>query len=167
MAREYEIARSSGCCRVCGRRIEGGEEFVVALLDAGLQFERHDFCLACWQAGPPAAQSAFSVWRSRQPLPSEPKKTFVDDEVLVDFFNRLADQDEPAKISFRFVLALMLMRKKVLIYDGKQDAPDAGETWQMHFRGRGQPVQVIHPPLDEEKIAEVTSQLGSLFEVQP
>ena len=101
------------------------------------------------------------------PEASQPKPTFVDNEVLVDFFNRLADQDEPAKISFRFVLALMLMRKKVLVYDGRQGGPDAGETWQMHFRGGSQRVEVIHPPLDEEKIAEVTAQLGSLFEVQP
>ena len=33
---------------------------------------------------------------------------FVSNEVLVEFFTRLAGADEPAKINFRFVLALML-----------------------------------------------------------
>lgn len=166
MAREYEIAKGSGCCRVCGKQLAAGQEFVAALFEQAGGFERQDFCLDCWPQRGADAPAAWSSWHSRVPLPTEPKKPVINEEVLVDFFNRLAGEQEPSKVNFRFVLGLLLMRKKSLVYDGQAKDEAGQEVWKMHFRGRDEAVEVIHPPLDDEKIADVTAQLGSLFEVQ-
>jgi len=164
MAKEYEIARASGSCRGCGRELASGEEFFAALYDEGADFRRTDFCAACWEARQGGADPPFSVWRSRVPPPAEPRRQSVDSGALIDFFNRLEGADEPAKVNFRFVLALMLMRKKLLVYEGSA-ADEAGrDVWQMRFRQDQTAVEVVHPELDEERIAEVTEQLGSIFE---
>jgi hypothetical protein len=76
----------------------------------------------------------------------------------------LGDQAEPAKVNFRFVLALMLMRKRLLVYDASRRDDAGQEIWTMHLRGDSTPIQVVHPEMDEQKIAEVTSQLGSILE---
>jgi hypothetical protein len=162
MAREYNIAKASNVCRVCGKELTAGEEYVAALFDEGPTFRRDDFCRSCWEQAPDAA--AFSTWQGRIPSREQPKKTFVDDEVLVDFFQRLADQAEGPKVNFRFVLALMLMRKKLLIYDASRPGDAGQEIWTMHLRGDAAPLQVVHPQLDEQQIAEVTAQLSSILE---
>ena len=104
------------------------------------------------------------MWRYRVPAPAEAGRRLVGNEVLIDFFNKLDGHDAPAKVNFRFVLALMLMRKKVLIYEGSAPDEAGRDVWKMLFRHDRTPVEVIHPELDEDKIAEVTAQLGSIFE---
>ena len=66
----------------------------------------------------------FSHWESTVPQPNEKKKIFVDDAVLMNLLVRLADTDQPQRLAFRFVLALILMRKKLLRYEGAQKRPD-------------------------------------------
>ncbi len=164
MAREYEIAGASGTCSACGREFAGGEAYVAALFQEGAGFLRRDYCPDCWEAQRAQAHGAFSTWRGRTPHPSQPAKRFVDDEVLVDFFERLGEDDEPARVNFRFVLALMLMRKRLLTYDGSETDQAGREIWNMTLRRQRKRVKVVHPPLDEAGIAEVSAQLGAIFE---
>ncbi len=164
MGKDYEIAKASGACAGCSRELAGGEEFVAVLYDRGAEFQRQDLCADCWAGRDESSQQAFSFWHSRVPTPGQPKRQFVSNEVVVEFFTRLEGADEPAKINFRFVLALMLMRKKLLIYDRGEADEDGRDIWTMHLKADAEPVEVIHPDLDEQQMAEVTAQLGAVFE---
>jgi len=171
MATEYNITRTAGRCAACGREMEPAEEFVATIRqadeDADEEFLREDFCMGCWAGAEPdraAAPDVFGIWRSRVPAPKEKKKLFVDDELLVSFFERLADSEEPARVQFRFVLALILMRKKLLVYDRSDRGDDGRDVWTLHFRGEKDAHKVIDPNLDEEKIADVSQQLGQILE---
>ena len=64
----------------------------------------------------------------------------------------------------RFVLALLLMRKKLLVYDRSCTGEDGAEVWTMHFKGSDQTYQVTDPHMDEEKISQVSQQLGQILE---
>ncbi len=165
MARDYDIAKASGRCCRCGRQLAGGEEFVAALFDAGEEFRRDDFCGACWEGRPAEPEQPFSLWRCRVPEPEKPRRQLVGDEMLVDLFEKLAGQEAPAKLNLRFVLALMLMRKKLLVYDRTGADEGGSEVWTMHYRGEKTPIEVTNPQLDEEKVTQVAGQLGALFEV--
>jgi hypothetical protein len=131
------------------------------------QFARQDYCAACWAQAAErtgTSPSLFGVWRSRVPEAREKRKTFVDDELLVNFFERLEGSDEPAKVQFRFVLALILMRKRVLVYDRMDRPADGQEVWTMHLKGSESHCQVVDPHLEEDRITEVSQQLGSILE---
>lgn len=164
MAREYDIAAASGTCRGCGRELAPGEQFVAVLIDADAQFRRDDFCVACWDGRQDEPHRAFSVWHSRVPLPNDPEKPVVNTQVIVDLFNKLEGHAEPFKVNFRFVLALMLMRKKLLAHEGSATDEAGRDIWKMRFRHDQTEVAVIHPELDEEQIAEVSASLGAIFE---
>lgn len=164
MAREYDIAGVSGLCRDCRRELAAGEEFVAVLLDAGDDFRREDFCAACWEGKKDELPHVFSVWHGCVPAPAGARKPLVDTRLIVDFFSKLEGHDEPLKVNFRFVLALMLMRKKLLVYEGKADDDAGREVWTMRFKHDQTQVEVIHPRLNEEQIAEVSAHLGAIFE---
>ena len=167
MVKDYDIAGISGSCAGCGKELAGGERFVAVLYDRGAEFQRQDYCLACWEerADSAGADDVFCLWQGKVPLPEEPRGRMVSDEVLIDFFERLDGQVEPAKVNLRFVLALMLMRKRLLVYDGCEADEQGREVWTMHFKSNSTPVRVVHPQLDAAQMAEVAEQLGSLFEV--
>src|SRR5262245_28555434 len=105
---EFEVARPGGRCHVSGRQIEPGEDFYTVLLETPQGFERRDYSNENWQ-GPP--EGAFCHFKTRLPNREGPKRTFVDDDVLINFFLRLSGSEEGMKLRFRFVLALILLRK--------------------------------------------------------
>lgn len=165
MAKEYNISKTSGQCATCKTPILPEEELMAVIRETDEAFIREDFCLNCWPSQPQEQDSSvLGVWRARVPKPEEKKKLLVDDEVLVNFFHRLEGTEEQAKINFRFVLALVLMRKRLLIYDRMNKDAQGNQTWQMHIRGNSQVHHVIDPDMDEDKIAQVSQQLGQIME---
>ncbi len=165
MARDYQIAKTDSLCRQCGKQLEPGSPLVATVREAGDQLQREDYCPECWSALPAEQQQgALGQWRSQAPVPRAKKKLLVDDDLLINLFERLASADTPVKVNFRFVLALVLMRKKLLVYDRTERDEHGQDVWQMHFRGSDTTEAVIDPHLDEDKIAEVSGQLGQIME---
>src|SRR5438105_3601283 len=159
-AATYELTRPAGKCVLSGRDIPPGEKFMAALRETPLGFERLDISLDAWPDFD--RKDVVGFWQTTMPTAEQKKKLFVDDEVLCELFARLSDATEPAKINFRFVLGLILMRKKLLIYDTSR-IENQQDLWTMHFKGREDKLDMINPRLDESAMAEVSQQLGQIL----
>ena len=99
------------------------------------------------------------------PLPNQKKKLFIDDDMLMAFFERLGTETDPEKINFRFVLTLMLMRKRKLKYENSR-TEDGKEIWQLRVTGQQETVEVVNPNLTEAEIEELSSQVGQILQVE-
>ncbi|HWE04796.1 MAG TPA: hypothetical protein VG326_20490 [Tepidisphaeraceae bacterium] len=155
-----EVPRGGGKCAVSGRLIEPGEKYFAAIRENPAAVERLDVAPECWDGIDKAGLLAF--WRTVMPKPDEKRKIFVDDEVLCSLFERLADALEPAKVSFRFVLGLILMRKRLVIYDMTRH--DQGkDVWVVRLKGKPEQMDLLDPKLDERQMAEVSQQLGQIL----
>ena len=106
---EWEIDKPLGHCYGTGKKIEYGEEYIGALAETEQGLQRRDFCADYWQSQKP---DVFCFWKTKLPQPGQKKARFVDDDMLMAFFDRLAKETEQEKINFRFVLTLVLMRKR-------------------------------------------------------
>ena len=84
------------------------------LLEVNHQFVRKDFSQEVWQ-GPPVG--AFSFWTGRVPAANEKLKPRFDDDLLEECFQRLEGQTEPSRVNFRYIVALLLMRRKRFRYE--------------------------------------------------
>jgi hypothetical protein len=158
----YSLARALGKCAGCGRDIAPGEKFIAAVRETAAGLERIDIGGECSEQFDRATFLAF--WQSTLPAAAATRpKVFVDDSVLCELFERLGDAgDEPAKLNFRFVLGLILMRKRLVSYESSHI--EAGkEFWTVKLKGREQPIDVLNPRLDEEQIAAVSAQLGQIL----
>jgi hypothetical protein len=188
----WDVGKAAGQCSACAAPLAPGAACWAALVEWQRKsgepaepnakeiptspWQRLDFCQACWAAGkrpaPPAEM--FSFWKSITPEPEKKRKIFVDDSVLMDLFNRLADRTDLTDIRFRFVLALLLMRKKLHKYEGTEPLPPEleqrfaqwapkPEWWKMTPRGGVAPVMVINPHLSAQQIGEVSQQLSTIL----
>lgn len=157
---EWEIDKPLGQCHGTNRTIEPGEEYISTLVETNQGLERRDFCADYWENEKP---EVFCYWKTKLPYPDQKKHIFVDDEMLMAFFERLEKETEQEKINFRFVLALVLMRKKRLKYDGTK-TEDGKEIWQLRITGEKETVQVANPNLDDEQIEQLTSQIGKILQ---
>ena len=158
---EWEIDKPLGQCYGTGKKIECGEEYFGALVETEEGLQRRDFCANYWQSEKP---EVFCYWKTKLPSGDEKKQIFVDDEMLMAFFERLEGEREQEKINFRFVLALILMRKRRLKYDSSKTEDDE-EVWRLRIAGDKQFVEVINPHLDEEQIEQLSSQLSQILQV--
>jgi hypothetical protein len=156
----WEINKPLGQCSGSGKKIEYGEEYFAALVETGEGLARRDFCAEYWMAEKPGV---YCYWKTRLPKPDEKKHRFVDDEMLMAFFERLGKETEQEKINFRFVLALVLMRKRRLKYDSTE-IRDGKEIWRLRKTSEKEFADVTNPKLDEEQIKQLTSQVGEILQ---
>ena len=162
----YDVPRPAGVCAVSGRAITPGEKFIAAVRETPTGLERIDVSPEAWPGFDHGRLLGF--WQTVMPQPEQKaKKLFVDDDVLCTLFERLADTSEPAKINFRFVLGLILMRKRMLIYETtRHEQTTEGsdkELWTVRFKGRDDRLDLLNPRLTEEQVGEVSQQLGEIL----
>lgn len=166
-APSYDISRPTGRCAATGRELQAGDPVVAALVERAEDdgFDRLDFHADAWTESVRGSlgRRVFAVWRTHQPDSDAPAKLLIDDDALVDLFLQLCDDtgdDHPGRDAFRFVLALILCRKRLL----RRVGTDGGA---MLVRARGAepestPIRVPEPELDERMLREVTEQLDSV-----
>jgi len=156
---EYELSRSAGQCFATGRAIVEGERFYSAIIETPQGLQRRDYCEASW-SGPP--DGALCFFQTRLPKKEERRKVFVGDDVLIALFQQLGDTAEASKKRFRFVLALILLRKRLLKYERTLRELE-GDTWEMRLMRDRSLHRVLDPALSDAQIEELTRELGAVL----
>jgi hypothetical protein len=157
---DWEIKKTLGQCAGTGRAFATDEEYFSALVETPEGFQRRDFCAEYWNEQKPAV---YCFWKTRMPSSDQKKRVFVDDEMLMSFFDRLAEESEKEKVNFRFVLTLILMRKRRLKYDGCAFEDDR-EVWTVKVTGQDRVEKVVNPHLAEDQIESLSAQMGQILQ---
>jgi hypothetical protein len=112
MLLDFEVGRCTRRCAATNREIAPGETCYSVLEVQGAEVVRSDFSREGWQ-GP--GTSAMSWWITQVPLPTAKRIKLAPNDVLLELFDELADQ--PAQQDMRYVLSLLLIRRRVLRVD--------------------------------------------------
>ena len=156
---EEEVAAARACSR-CGRDFSPEDEYLSALFEEGEGFHRLDYCAGCWQ-GPPTG--SFAHWRGRVPAKEERPPRFVDDGELVELFARLGGTVEPRQAAFRYLLGVLLVRKRVLRL--VRSGGGGGEGMVVEEPGGAARYEVAFPVLTASELATVSAQMGAVLRV--
>lgn len=157
---EWKIEKAAKVCQACSRHFTPGERFFSALYLEGEAFQRRNYCSACWTS----AAEAYSFWRTRAPEPRERKRE--DRAALLAFFERLMDSPrEGTEGKVAFVLALLLLRKRVLRLKHRVVRDGGGETLLLERCSDGRAYAVEDPGLGEADLAQIGADMSKLFEV--
>ncbi len=156
---QWDVARCTTVCSASGRELAENEPIFAVLYDEGDTFRREDYSLEDWP-GPPA--DCYCFFKTCVPAREKKKRLLLDDDVLVSFFTRLAEETLDERVRFRFVLALILMRKRILKYEQTTNENEV-ETWHMRLVREQSMHKVINPHLDDSQIESVSRQLGAIL----
>lgn len=155
---EYQIQANTRRCSVSGRELKAGEKYFSVLMDEANVLTRRDFSVECWQ-GPPA--NAFSFWCGRIPTADSARHQPIDDEILFDCFRRLENEADPSRVNFRYVLGLLLMRRKKLRFvESRTEAEH--EILILRCTRTREDYTVTNPRLSDEEMIAVRDEV---FEV--
>ncbi len=171
MSVPYDIIKTQDVCAQSGRAIEIGEEHIAALIETPEEeaLVRVAYSLEAWGKGPnlPPDAALFGFWKRTLPDKDEAPKQLVSPDEMLDLFEQLADANEHRQLAFRYLLALILMRKKILLYE--RSTPPRSDTpgvliLRQRVKGGGGPLfEVTDPGLDDETIAQATEEIGQVM----
>lgn len=151
----YQIQGPARQCAATGRELRPGERFYSVLLEEAGQFVRKDYAGDAWP-GPPAG--AIAHWLGRIPECGQPRRPTINDDLLIDCFGHLSGTVEASQQNFRYVIALLLMRRKRFKFEDviKQDGK---EVILLRDVKSGTRHQVIDPRLDDSEMEAVQDEV--------
>ena len=151
-----EIPSLARHCAATGRELKPGERIYGALYEDAGKFVRKDFSAEAWQGSLPGA---IAFWAGRIPSARSPRKPTFNDKLLLDCFDHLDGATEPNRLQFRYVVALLLMRRKKLKFEDAQRNPDGADVLILRDGRTGQRLEVADPKLTGEQIVAVQDEV--------
>ncbi len=109
--------KPSRVCAATGRPFEPGEKIFAVLFEENGEIRRRDFCAEAFASSKRPA-NALAWWSSRLPTNAEKKEKIAPDDATLDLFESLADR--PDEAALRYVLALLLARRRVLRFEREE-----------------------------------------------
>lgn len=162
----WRTGHRGGGCACCGAELAPGTVVVSSLFETGADdespFERRDFCAACFD-GDADTGAPFSWWRSEVPRPEEKRAAF-DLGVAREFLLRLLREDDPARASLRYLLTLLLMRKRIVRVE-EQFSDERGEVMTVRLPPDETSHEILCPEIDEGEAETLRDQIGRLFDL--
>lgn len=140
---DYDVQRCTRRCATTGRELAPGETIYSTLTVAGGQLLRADYAAEAW-TGPP--EGVLSWWKSQIPARDAKRLHWAPNDVMLELLAELESQ--PQKSDFRYVLSLLLVRRRVL-------RPEDSET-----DAAGHEVSVLYCPRNEQTYRVVTEDPG-------
>ncbi len=156
---EYEVQHCTRHCSTTGREFAPGDEYYSALIEDGDELKRLDFALEAWP-GPP--ENAVGWWKSRLPQRNTAKKHWAPNDVMLDFWDRLAD--DPDKKDMRYVLTLLLVRRRVFRLEEERRQPNGLEVMVVYCPRRDATYEIPAVMPDQDRIEQIQDELAALLQ---
>ncbi len=157
-SRSHECARS-------GRPFAEGEVFHTAIYfdtETG-EFIRRDVSLDAWQEET-ATRTPYSYWRAEyvKPEAAKPAVEITGREGPENLLRRLVEEDNPGTENARYILALMLERKKILAQREVKEG-ESGRMLLYEQRKTGEVFIIRDPELRLDEIESVQDEVAMLL----
>jgi len=155
---DFDVQRSTRRCAKTDRELKPGEMFYSVLLPKGGDVVRSDFCEEAWE-GPPA--EAVGWWKSQLPKPNSQKMHWAPNDVMLFYFEQLEQQPEKADV--RYVLALLLVRRRIVRLE-ETETDESGREVMVLFCPRNEnQYRVVTANPDKERIVTIQQELAQLL----
>lgn len=141
--------------------LEPGESYVSVILPSGDGVRRVDIAAAEW-TGPEA--NTVGWWRSEMPRAGSQKLRPAPNGVLIDTLSELLDS--PGKEALAYLLALLLVRRRVLHEERMLDMSESqssNDIWQLACPADGRNWSVPIVELPPARLPELQAELNTLL----
>ena len=153
---DFDIQRCTRRCAASGRELAPGEAYYSVLRRQGAELVRADYAADRWR-GPGA--DCLGWWKSQMPDRDAGRAKLAPNDVLLELFRQL--EALPEKQDMRFVLALLLVRRRVLqVEESPQDDP---KSMALFCPRDESTCRVTSLMPSEERIEEIQEELARLL----
>lgn len=161
MLNDFDVKSCTRTCATSGVDLQPGQVCYSVIKSDGVETVREDYSAEHWQAPTNENEEdpVLGWWRFEIPDKEDGKVKLAPNEVLLNLFTELADQ--PEQVTFRYVLGLLLIRRRVLTLQETLVHAE-GETMVLSCNRRGEEYRLsaVTPSAEEaEQMQERINQL--------
>ncbi len=166
---DWKIRSTTAQCELTEKPFEDGEDFYTCIFDDPESdgFIRKDYSEASWrQVRSEEGPQPFSFWKSTYKAPEpEVDEKRIEDTSAEGMLRRFIEEDDSRTEHARYILALMLERKKTLIPTDCQEMEDRKLLFYEHAENSDVFI-VADPGLKLDEIEEVQKEVAELLAVE-
>ncbi len=164
---DWHISKAQKNCFKCLKLFETGETMHSCVEEEPTTYQliRQDYCANCWPNCD--KQKSTTNWKTIKSAELNKKTITVDNDVLFNLFERLKDSESQRNRSYAYLLSLILMRKRLLLFEDVR-ITNGVEYMIMSKRPKqenDQEVSVIDPHLSAEEISSLNDDLNRLISI--
>ncbi|CAN5243177.1 hypothetical protein BH23VER1_BH23VER1_27560 [soil metagenome] len=165
ITQDWKIRARAHACAHTGKHFVDGEEFFTAILVEPTtgEYVRHDYSQEAWEAIRGQLEP-FSFWQSTYQAPAgkaaDPNE--VRKETAESLLRRLIEENEPHTENARYILAVMLERKKILRPTDTQSTETHRLLFYEHAK-TGEVFMILDPELKLSEVESVQEEVAALL----
>ena len=163
---DWKLRSTTAQCELTEKPFEDGEDFYTCIFDDPESdgFIRKDYSEASWrQVRSEEGPQPFSFWKSSYKAPEpEVDEKRIEDTSAEGMLRRFIEEDDSRTEHARYILALMLERKKTLIPTDSQEMEDRKLLFYEHAENSDVFI-VADPGLKLDEIEEVQKEVAELL----
>jgi len=162
MTTDWTIQSRSTECAATGAPFAEGEHFYTVLLLEKGGYRREDLCEAAFKARD-ASVVPFSFWRAKFEPPPLGEPEPVSKQTAEDLLRSYMLESGPEHSNARYILALMLERKRLLREVGVKRGEDGSLTRIYEHVKSGEVFVVPDPQLRLDQVEQIQMQVAGLL----
>lgn len=158
MLLEFELKNCSRTCATTARMLNPGETYFSVLEATQSDFVRYDYSVEAWQ-GPPA--ECVGWWRSRIPTKNDAQPRLAPTEVMLNLFEAMEDRAD--QLDFRYLLGLLLLRRKLVRREESFRDDQGREVLSLHCQSRQKDYELVVAEPEPSQGARLQEQIINLL----
>jgi len=156
---DYDIERCTRRCAATDRELKIGETCYSVLVAEGSAVVRRDYSKEVW-TGPP--DDAVGWWQTTIADPHAGRMYWAPNDVMLHYFERVLE--DPTAADARFVLALLLVRRRVLRVEAHEQDQIGQRVLVLHCARKECEYRVNEVLPTPERAAAIEQQLAELLQ---
>ncbi|MCX7713297.1 MAG: hypothetical protein N2035_06500 [Chthoniobacterales bacterium] len=157
LTNDWEIQTPSHQCKITGQKFQEGQIFYTLLFREENGFRREDLCEEAWKNYDKKKQ-AFSLWKSKY-NPPPPRTEPIPTNNAESLLRQLIQENNPQTRNVRYILAVMLERKRTL---RPQKSSDSSVLVYQHAK-TGEVFVIEDPKLKLEQLPIIQREVVQLL----
>lgn len=163
MQQDWTIQSRGHQCSATGRPFVEDEIFYTLLFDETSGYRREDLCEEAFKARPADAVQPFSFWRTKYTPPPPAAPETLGKQTAEDLLRTYMAAETPQHANARYLLAVMLERKRIL-KEVQVKRADDGSRIRIYERAvTGEVFVIPDPELKLEELGSVQDELAALL----
>jgi len=155
---DFEVKKFTRVCAETESEFKPGDIFYAYLIRDGGETVRRDVSAEAWN-GPP--EDCIAWWKSCVPDLKSKKLNWAPNDVMLHYFHET--DDKPAELDIRYVLALLLIRRRIFKLEDTTEDEQLGEALVCYCSKNETEYTVPVVKISPERSVEIQSLLSQLM----
>lgn len=161
MTTDWDIQSRASACTTCQEPFADKQTYHTLLGMTAAGYQRRDLCTECYIKA--ARDGVLSYWQGEFKMPPPPPPEAIQKDTAESLLRKLIESTDPDHAAARYILAVMLERKRLLKHRDTTHEADGRELLVYEHALTGESFTIPDPKLRLDELEQIQRQVADLL----